>query len=69
MAAAGGSKGPPTVAERSRSFAEMVSAPPQPIPEVMVPFRNPKMVEGRSAYSSPRKKLKDLRPLSDLPWL
>ncbi|GLT53316.1 hypothetical protein SLA2020_265970 [Shorea laevis] len=46
MAAAGGSKGPPTVAERTRSFAEMVSATPQPIPEVRVPFRNPKVVDG-----------------------
>jgi hypothetical protein len=41
MAAAGGSKGHPTVAGRTRSFAELVSVPPQPIPEVVVPFRSP----------------------------
>jgi hypothetical protein len=41
MAAAGGSKGPPTVAGRTQSFAELVSVPPQPIPEVVVLFRSP----------------------------
>ncbi|GLT71082.1 hypothetical protein SLA2020_431240 [Shorea laevis] len=46
MAAAGGSQGSSTVAERTRSFAEMVSVKPQPIPEVLVPFRSPKVVDG-----------------------
>jgi hypothetical protein len=46
MAAAGGSKGLPTVAWRTRSFAELVSAPPQPISEVVVPFRFPQVVDG-----------------------
>jgi len=44
--AAGGSKGPPTVAGRTRSFAELVSVPPQPTPEVVVPFRSPQVVDG-----------------------
>jgi hypothetical protein len=46
MAATGGSKGPPTVAGRTRSFAELVSVSPQPIPEVVIPFRSHQIVDG-----------------------
>jgi len=46
MAATGGFKGPPTVAGRTRSFAELVSVSPQPIPEVVIPFRSPQVVDG-----------------------
>jgi len=66
MAAAGGSKGPPTVAGRTQSFAELVSVPPQPIPEVVVPFRSPQV--GRFAYSFPGTKLRDRRPCFGLLW-
>ncbi|GLT54592.1 hypothetical protein SLA2020_277800 [Shorea laevis] len=57
MAAAGGSKGPPTMAGRTRSFAELVSAPPQPIPEVVVPLRSPQIVDGEVCVQFSRDEL------------
>jgi len=57
MAAAGGSKGPPTVAGRTQSFAELVSVPPQPIPEVVVPFRSPQVVDGEVCVQFSRDKI------------
>jgi hypothetical protein len=57
MAAAGGSKGPPTVAGRTRSFAELVSVQPQPIPEVVIPFRSPQIVDGEVCVQFSREEI------------
>jgi hypothetical protein len=57
MAAAGGSKGPPTVAGRTRSFAELVSVPPQPIPKVVIPFRAPQIVDGEACVQFSREEI------------
>jgi hypothetical protein len=57
MAAAEGSKGPPTMAGRTRSFAELVSVQPQPIPEVVVSFRPPQVVDGEVCVQFSRDKI------------
>lgn len=46
MAAVRGLQGPLTSAVESRMFADLVSQSPQAIPEVSVPFRQPKLVDG-----------------------
>lgn len=46
MAVADGVLANPTAAVRGGTFADMVQDSPQPIPEVVVPFRAPKLVYG-----------------------
>lgn len=36
----------PVVASQQRTFADLLLDSPQPIPEVVVPFRGPKIVDG-----------------------
>ncbi|XP_042964662.1 uncharacterized protein LOC122298886 [Carya illinoinensis] len=43
--------GQPPMAGPSRSFAELVSSVPQPLPEVVVPFRQPKYIDGEPFFS------------------
>ncbi|XP_042958231.1 uncharacterized protein LOC122293850 [Carya illinoinensis] len=43
--------GPPPMAAPARSFADLISAVPQPLPEMEVPFHQPKTIDGELVFT------------------
>ncbi|KAG2411217.1 hypothetical protein I3760_Q020500 [Carya illinoinensis] len=54
------SDGPPPMAAPIRSFADLVSTVPQPLPVMEVPFRQPKIIDGELVFTFSAKEIDKL---------